>query len=295
MSRRAAGTLVLGVWILVLGWHAREEHFPDEAERLARGAAVLAPGDTYYSVLTRGRVVGWARSSVDTLPGDAGFRLESRMEISGATRAPGDGAILPSLSLRSESRLDPLLRLRSFSGRTSGPMGELAVRGRVVGDSVLEAIVQGRGRADTLRIAMGGPVVPPSALPLRLAASRRLTVGRSVRVDVLDPLRMEPTGVLVEVEGREVRSFVDSAARRGSAGPWVAARRDTVTAWRIRHSLGPVSLASWIGEDGRLVEARVGDALALRRTAFELAFYPDSAGGGPGSTEADPPSREDPP
>lgn len=266
MSRRAVGLAVIGLWLVVLGWHAGEEHFLDEAERLARGVAILAPGDTYYSVLAEGRPVGWARSSVDTLPGNEGFELETRLEM-------------PSLSVRTESGLDSLLSLRTFRVRASGPMGDLTLDGRVTGDTLLEMISTAEGRTDTLRLPLAGPVVPPSALPLRLAASRRLTVGRSVEVDVLDPLRMEPTTVRLQVEGREVRIFADSAVRRSAEAPWVAARHDTMATWRIRQSVGPLSLVSWVGSDGRLVEARVGETIRVQRTAFELAFYPDESGG----------------
>lgn len=272
MTRRAVGLVVLGVWVLVLGWHLRREHFPDRAERLARGAAVLAPGDTYYAVLAGDRPVGWARSSVDTIPGEPGFRLEARLEI---TAGAGSGT-LPRVSLRTESRLDSLLSLRSFAVRGSGPMGEVSVRGRMVEEGLLEAVSEGPAGPDTLRVRLEDPVVPPAALPLRLAASRRLAVGRSVRVEVFDPLRMAPATVRLDVTGRELRSFADSAVSRGPGRGWVAVRRDTVTAWEISQELGPLSLTSWIGPDGRLVEARVGETLRLQRTAFELAYYPVS-------------------
>src|SRR5688572_15109439 len=69
MSRR--GLLGIGIvlaWGVGLAAFAQRELTRTEAERLAESALRVAPGATHFAVLRDGRHVGYASSTIDTLP-----------------------------------------------------------------------------------------------------------------------------------------------------------------------------------------------------------------------------------
>lgn len=308
MSKRtivAVGLLV--AWVGALGWHVKREYFPARSTLLARGARGIPPGPAYYRLTWEERRLGWARVQLDTIPG-GGFRIRSLVELeTGPLGPPG------SLRAETESRLGPELGLESFEARAGGsllsalsagalPSGadggspadpapdtlgpvsdttaaaggaEILARGRVLeSDSTLVAVVERAGRRDSLRFPTGGDLVPLGALPLRLAADPRTSAGRRVSVRLLDPRSASVREVALEVTEAATRSYTDSARRDPDSGRWVPARRDTVRAWRVRPAEGGLPVTAWVDEDGRLLEARLGSALRLERTAFELAYFP---------------------
>lgn len=306
MSKRtilAVGLLV--AWAGALGWHVKREYFPARSTLLARGARGIPPGPAYYRLSWEDRRLGWARVQLDTIPG-GGFRIRSLVEMETDPLGPSG-----SLRAETESRLGPELGLRSFETRAGGslltalsggtlpsaagggpapdtvaPTGgaEVVARGRVLeSDSTLAAVLERAGRRDSVRFPTGGDLVPLGALPLRLAADPRTAAGRRVSVRLLDPRSASVRTVILRVTEEATRSYPDSARRDPDSGRWVAARRDTVRAWRVRPAEGGLPVTAWVDEDGRLLEARLGSALRLERTAFELAYFPpDSTARGPG-------------
>lgn len=312
MSKRtilAVGLLV--AWAGALGWHVKREYFPARSTLLARGARGIPPGPAYYRLAWDGRRLGWARVQLDTIPG-GGFRIRSLVEMEADPLGPSG-----SLRVETESRLGPELRLRSFEARAGGSLlaalsagalpsaagsgpapdtaaraggAELVVRGRVLeGDSTLVAVLERAGRRDSVRFPTGGDLVPLGALPLRLAADPRTAAGRRVSVRLLDPRSASVRNVTVQVTEGAPRSYPDSARRDPDSGRWVAARRDTVRAWRVTPAEGGLPVTAWVDEDGRLLEARLGSALRLERTAFELAYFStDSAARSPERGPGDP-------
>lgn len=301
MSKRtvlAVGLLV--AWAATLGWHVKREYFPDRSTLLTRGAAGIPPGPAYYRLSWEDRRLGWARVETDTLPG-GGFGLTTLLEVeAGPLGLPG------SLRAETTSRLGADLRLVRFTASASGsllsglsgsggplPLGgpgppgdsagapdSLWAEGRVEGDSTLVAVLRRGGRPDTLRIATGGDLVPLGALPIRVAADPRVQPGRRVAVRLLDPRSASVRTVDLEVQEVDARIYPDSARRDSATGRWVTARRDTVRAWRLAPADGAFPITAWVDEDGRLLEARLGESLRLERTAFELAFPPYAAEAG---------------
>lgn len=313
MSKRtilAVGLLV--AWAGALGWHVKREYFPARSTLLTRGAAGIPPGPAYYRLSWEGQRLGWARVETDTLPG-GGFDLSTLLEMeAGPLGLPG------SLRAETTSRLGADLRLVRFTARASGsllsglsgpggalpaggpgPPGDsagspdtLGAEGRVEGDSTLVAVVRRGGQPDTLRLSTGGDLVPLGALPIRVAADPRVQPGRRVAVRLLDPRSASVRTVELEVQEVDARIYPDSARRDPGTGRWEVAGRDTVRAWRLAPAGGALPISAWVDEDGRLLEARLGEGLRLERTAFELAFPPfaDAPGGagegevGPGET-----------
>ncbi len=271
-TRKLIAVAVLAVWVVALGWHAGRLYLRPEAEVLAAGARTIPPGVSYYAVYQGDRHAGWARSEVDTLPSGGGFRLEDRMRVS------LEGLGIPSgAELRSRSELGPALGLRSFRVETSGLMGGMTADGTVEGDSVLAFHVIRGGDTTRRSVRLEGPVIPSTALPLRVAAEGESEAGDRYRIQTFDPMQLSSQTQEVRVLERRVLTVPDSAARDSATGAWRVARHDTVTAWRVAREMAGVELESWIDEDGRYVEVSTGAGLRLERTAFELAYFGSDA------------------
>jgi hypothetical protein len=86
-------------------------------------------------------------------------------------------------------------------------------------------------------------------------------------------------------------AFSDSADTDSISGVWIAVRKDTVRAWRVRSGQGDAAREGWIDEDGRLVDGDIFGGLRVERTAFELAFFARAASPGV-ATARDSTSRE---
>lgn len=268
MSRRAVAVLILLLWGGVLGWHVKREYFPPEAEQLEEAARVLPPGVAYYRVLYRGRHLGWARSEVDTVGDGQGFRITNHLALS--TEPMG---LEGRFQTDTRARLGRRLGLKEFSARGRGAIFNASLEGRVLGDSLITAVLERDSVADTLRVSVDGPVILSTALPLRLAAEPDVRPGRKIRVNVFDPRTLSTRSAAVRIVDAGLRSFPDSARRAGPDAPWEPARRDTVWAWKVERSVADFPLEAWFGENGRLVEASFAGSFRLERTAFELAFY----------------------
>ena len=297
MSRRtilAVGLLV--AWAGALGWHVKREYFPARSTLLTRAASGIPPGPAYYSLSWDERRLGWARMQLDTLPG-GGFDLSTLLEmeagplgVSGELRAQTSARLRNDLGLErftaraTGSLLEGLSGLGGLAAGGSGAEADtaagdtLGASGLVRGDSTLVAAVRRGGRTDTVRISIRDGLVPMGALPLRLAADPDIQPGRRVAVRVLDPRSASVRTVALRVREEATRIFPDSARRDTASGDWVVAGTDTVRAWRLTPAEGGLPVTAWIDEDGRLLEARLGSALRLERTAFELAFFPSDTG-----------------
>lgn len=281
-TRKLIAGAILLAWLGTIGWYAGRLYLRPEAERVARAARTLPPGVAYYAVHRGARQVGWARSRLDTLPGGSGFVLTDLLELDASGLGPGGVA-----RLEARTHLGPALALDSFEVEARGLLGGVSARGRVVGDSLLEVTVAGRADTTRTRLKVDGGIVPATALPLRLAASGTPEPGDRIGFPSFDPLGLRPTTVEVEVRERAMRTFPDSAARDPVTGTWRVARRDTVLAWRVAREVPGLTVEAWVDEDGRILDARVGQGLRLERTAFELAYFGRPGAGRPAQETAE--------
>lgn len=267
-ARKLTAAAILVLWLGAVGWYAERLYFQPEAERVARAARTLPPGVAYYAAYRADRQVGWARSRLDTLPGGSGFVLTDLLEVDASGLGPaGD------VRLEAETHLGPSLDLDRFRVTTRGLLGDMSARGTVSGDSLLEITVAGPTDTTRRTLPLEGGVVPATALPLRLAAAGRPEIGDRIGVPSFDPLGMRPTTMEIEILERSVRTYPDSAVRDPGTGDWRTARRDTVLAWRVARDVPGLTVEAWVDEDGRILDARVGEELRLERTAFELAYF----------------------
>ncbi|MDX1576975.1 MAG: hypothetical protein R3266_00755 [Gemmatimonadota bacterium] len=277
MTRAALGWLVLVIWTCVLGWNAQREFFRPDAERLALGAATLPPGAAYYAVETGDRPAGMVTVQIDTLPARRGFHVSERLEI----RLPGLGPA-GEIEVDTDSWLGPGVTLDSLERRTVRGADTIRVRARV-GDGRL----RWEGPSDTIVFELPADAVvqTETSWPLRYAAAGGARVDEVRRITLLDAA----AGAVRELDltTREIgrRVFADSADTDPETGEWIAAGRDTVSAWRVEvrpaaigrspneAMAGPDGTAAWVDEDGRYVETELSGGLRMRRTAFELAFF----------------------
>jgi hypothetical protein len=90
---------------------------------------------------------------------------------------------------------------------------------------------------------------------------------------MFDPLALAPGETEFRITAESLFVVSDSARLDERRGRWVDARSDTVRAWRIA-SNGPTGIASWVDEQGRLVEAETPQfgRIILKRMAYEVAF-----------------------
>lgn len=266
--RKIAAAVVLGVWAVALGWHVKREYFPPEGERLRAAARTLPPGPSYYRLMYGDVHIGWARSQVDTVGSGGGFQVTNRLEMrTEALGFPGE------FRTTTEARLSPSLALESFLASGRGPIFDGRLQGEVQGDSLIVGRFQEGEARDSFRVAVDGPVVMTSSLPLRLAAEPEMRSGRTFQVPLFDPRSLSNRTVRITVAEGAVRSYPDSADRESPQGPWRPARWDSVRAWKVEHDVAGLPLSLWIDEDGRVLEATLGERFRLERTAFELAFY----------------------
>lgn len=266
--RTAAAVAVLVVWAGVMAWHAKRLYLRPEAERLAAGARTIPPGVAYYAVFDGDRQIGWAQSSIDTLPGSGGFLVQDRLDVElDAFGLPGRAR------LRSRARLGPGLDLRSFTLRAEGLLGGLSAQGAVEGDSSLVVAVRRGESVAVRRVPLEGQVMLATALPMRLAAEGTVEPGDRYRIETFDLATMERVTRTVEIEERAMMTYPDSAVRDTAGGPWHPGRRDTVLAWRMSRELAGRRVELWIDSDGRYLEVRTAGGFRLARTSYELAFF----------------------
>jgi len=106
-------------------------------------------------------------------------------------------------------------------------------------------------------------------VPMRVAASGELVVGRTYSARVFDPSTMSDRETRLTITARDTMIVPDSAAWNGTE--YVASAYDTIPVWRIEQELGTIKVGNWVDEDGHLVKAESPLGFTLERTAFELA------------------------
>lgn len=283
MSRRAlAAGGILALWALGLAALARREHAGGQAARLTRAALFVSPGAEYYTVSDGDRQIGFASSTIDTVPG--AFRITDMvladLALNGTTRR---------VSARSRVVLSRALRLRRFRYELGAGFAPYRATGTVSGDSLLTLVVDsGRARADTQRVRIPGPLFLPTMVPMVIALGERPSVGSTHHFLVFDPLADSLSRVDVRVAAESLFVLPDSARWDAVAGRWVSAHRDTVRAWRIVQdgTAGPGPLTGWIDGRGRMVDASPLPHFRFRRTAYEIAFENWSRGTGAPAPDA---------
>lgn len=269
MTRR--GVLAAGIllaWLGGLGALARRELFKGQAESFAELALRVQPETFYYVVEQGGRIVGYAASSIDTTRRAFLVRddMAADLDVGGTPHR---------IIAASRVRLTRGFALTDFDVTVSADSAPIRIVGDAEGDSAVRYTVTGPSNDPSpQRLAVRGPILLPTLVPLAVTLGGEPKVGRRATVPMFDPTTMASRNVTMEIKAESLFTVSDSARFDSTAGRWVVARTDTVRAWRLGSGEPGESdrLGGWVDERGRLVEARQPGGLVLRRTAYEVAF-----------------------
>jgi hypothetical protein len=265
ISRRAlGGGTIIAAWLVGLALLIRREYFQPQLERLAEAGHRVAPGVAYYGVMQGERLIGFASSTVDT----------SETSITVDDYFVADlplGGQLRRASARTNVTLSRALRMKKFdlSIQADGPA--IIAAGAVDGDSVLVlTITSGKEKPETQRIALSGPILLPTLVPLAIALGEGPKVGRHYVLPVFEPSSMTPRDAGFDIRAESLFVVDDSAVVDSATSRWRGVLPDTIRAWQVTaQSKG--SFSGWIDEHGRILRTtQLG--LELRRMPYEVAF-----------------------
>jgi len=264
MRRRVLAYGILALWVLVLAGHVRREYFQPDVLRLESGARLLSPGSHFYVIRMGGRAIGFASARLDTVP--EGFLFDDVLTLDVPAMDTLHRAVV-----RTRIALSSALDLRSFSFSLESSIGRFEASGQVGADRMMDVEIGGDagGQPTTLRLEEGQ--VLAATLPLRLAASGQLRVGRSHRVRLFDPSTLAGRDIEIRVTAHDTMIVPDTAAYDPASGLWATVHYDTLAVWRVEEVFGGVAITSWIDEDGRVVRAESPLGFIMERESFEVA------------------------
>ena len=266
----AIGILVL--WLAGLGVLVQRELFRPHSEHLAEAGLRVTPSATFYAVLQRGQQIGFASTTIDTT--DGGITQQDYL----VADLPIGGK-LHRASARTSVRLTRALRLRSFSLDVDAGLAPIKASGTVVGDSLLLVVLKGvEGQpGDTQRVALSGPVLLPTVLPIAVALGQRPRPGATYTLPMFDPTSMAAREVKVTVDAESLFVVPDSSVFDRSTKRWLGALPDTVRAWKLSTpgtgtAGGASGFNGWVDEQGRVVLVNQLLGMTLERRPYEVAF-----------------------
>lgn len=262
-ARLAIG--ILAAWGAGIGAFAYRELARTPRERLAAAAARIAPGATYFAVERDGRHVGFASSTIDTVPG--GLQVTDFL----VADLPLRGA-LQRATAQSLVHLSRALALRDFTILVGSDSLVLRADGRLSGDTALSYVVQAPATpADTTRRQLAGPLLLPTIVPLAIMLGDEPEVGRESVIDTFDPVTMSVRALPVSIRAESLFVLVDSAAFDAGSRRWSGVHSDTVRGFHLTATNGD-AFDAWVDATGRMIAVRAPGGLTLKRTAYELAF-----------------------
>ena len=265
MSRRRLAAMILGAWIVTLGWLVKREVFAPTGARLAEAALRVPPGAVYYRLAVAERQVGFASSTIDT--SGTAIRVTDVLVL----QIPTLGTLRHTAAM-TRATLSRTLRFERLDAKFAGDIGRFAARGLMTGDTVLTFSMASGIDSETTRVPVVRPIVLSSILPLRLAFGSELKVGKVYASTVFDPMLLAQRAVDVTVVAESTLVVPDSAGFDSTTMTWVAIHFDTVRAFRIEERSGGSPTTAWIDAQGHILRAANTAGFTMDRTAFELAY-----------------------
>ncbi|HEY9230272.1 MAG TPA: transglutaminase domain-containing protein [Gemmatimonadaceae bacterium] len=263
--RAIVGGAVLVAWLVGLAFLVRREYFRPRIERLAEAATRVTPGAVYYGVMQGDRQVGFASSTVDTTEASITVTdyLVADIPLSGKARRT---------TARTHVTLSRALRVKRFDLTLDSEGAPIRAGGRMDGDSVLVfALAAGDEKPDSQRIALTGPVLLPTLVPLAVALSETPRVGKHYVLPVLDPASMNAKDVALDVRAESTFVVNDSAVFDTTTKTWRGIQPASIRAWQVTARENATVFSGWVDEQGRIVETtQLG--FVLLRLPYEVAF-----------------------
>lgn len=264
MNRRWAAGVILGLWGVALAWLGLRE-LDRRSTDAPEDSRTISPSAAFYTVTLGPQQIGFASTTVDTVPG--GLVIDDRLVLEMPT-----GDTVARSDIRTLANLTNSMRLERFRATVGAPEGRFSVDGTVEGDTILHLTIATDLAEYNDRIALAGSLILPNHIPVRLSSTGQLVTGTDLTIETFDPLTLGREPVRITVGLDSVFMTPDSAVFDSTTDRWVEARVDTVRAWRVTQTGNGWETESWIDRLGRLVNARSGTGPDLQRTAFEIAF-----------------------
>jgi Transglutaminase-like superfamily len=265
MSRGALATLILLTWVGALGWLGIREFGTRPTTTLDDTNRTVPPGSNFYRVTMGGAQIGYASSTVDTVPD--GLVVEDRLVL----EVPALGEFHRT-ETHTLARLTNTLRLREFEAGMASEVGRFLARGTVSGDTLLSVEIESANSTQHLNVPLDEPIVLPAYLPLRLAFGADLEVGQTYAMSTFDPLLLQQRKVDIRILAESTLVYSDSAVLDSVTSQWTPASWDTVHAWRVEQSVNGIGIEAWIDDLGRIMSAESGIGFGMERAAFEIAY-----------------------
>jgi hypothetical protein len=264
VTRKHFAFLILIVWAGSMAWLVKRVYFQSTGARLAEAALSVQPGATYYRIDVAGTQLGYASTTLDTIPDSL------RVVDAEVVETILDGRLHRTVS-RSEAKLSRTLRLETVDVNYAEDGHRYTAVGLFSPDSALRlAVSDGRLTARTEMKLRRTPVLP-SLFPLRLAFGGELKVGATYDVRVFDAPLLVERDLKVRVAAETTLATPDSAAYDSTTMSWVPAHIDTTPTFRVDAVGGGGPTRIWIDGQGRVVREERASGTVYTRTAFELA------------------------
>lgn len=256
----------MAAWIASLGWLVFREYGGAAGGENGTPSRVMVPPTTAFYALSVGpQQVGLGSITSDTLPD--GIRLTSRTDID----LPWP-IVQRRLLTVTEALYDRRLRIRSFTTTVSGESGQLTLAASVAADTLLTAVVSGRGLTnhDTVRVRVPEGVLLPDAIPLAIAARGDLRPGTTASVQVIDPVDLTVSERVVRIGAESTFVMPDSAVYDSLTSAWAPSGQDTLGATSLSWIEHGVPVRAWVDRRGDVIERHTPLGPAMRRAPFEI-------------------------
>lgn len=253
----AVGVLVL--WAAGLGLLTRREFFRPRLERLAEAGLRVNQFTSFYGLRDNGRLVGYASSVVDTTP----------TEITVTEMMIRETSIRRRWSKRAKITLSRTFRLKEFESAIETNTVDLKTTGKVEGDSLVFSLSSNDKPPTVSTIKLDGPVLLPNLVPLAIALTKELEVGRKYIFPVFDPSTNKIVQVNSTVQKETTFVIADSAVFDSTSLMWKPYRDVEVRGWLIASS--PGGFNGWLDDMGHVVRTTGLDADVMLST-IEEAF-----------------------
>lgn len=264
-GRALTAIAILVAWIGGVGMLVRREFFRPNVERLAEAALRVNPGAVFFAVLQGDKQVGFASSTIDT----STAQIEQRDYL--VADIPVGGA-LHRATARTNVIMSRTMRMKTFEISVEADETPTRVEGRVLGDTLLRLVIATGANAvpETATVALTGPILLPTLVPIAVALGETPSVGKSYVLPVFDAASMTSKNVRIEVRAESLFTVNDSSVLDSASRRWRGVLPVPIRAWQIA-SEGGSGVGGWVDEQGRLVaSAQLG--FRLERRPYEVAY-----------------------
>lgn len=265
MNRKIAGVSIVAVWLMAIGFLLQRERFGGMSNSFADATLTIPPGAVFYSVELGGEQIGFASSTVDTVP-DEGIFVREVIEINLPV-----GNTVQRLNSRTEVMLDRALRLRTFKKTVQGDGERYRVEG-IVSDSFLLMEVQTETGTHSTRVEFAPRTAMLTFVPMKLVFGGEMRAGFENVFDVMDTYSFSVERVAVLVLKDSTFMVPDSAVLDSTTMTWSPVHYDTVHAWNTEYRSASGLAHVWVDDLGRIVSLTTPQGYTIRRSVFEVVY-----------------------